>query len=65
MAMWRMVSRLSDKQLQAAFEYLLKTAPAPSDEQINPADRKEHIMIAAQCVALVLENRRKVREGEL
>jgi cytochrome c553 len=58
MAMWKMVSKLSDKQLQEAFAYLLRMQSGA--EQTDP-----HFTVAAQCIALVLENRRKVREGEL
>lgn len=52
---WKMVSRLTDQDLENAFAEMLRLAK-------NAAQPRDY-MTAAQCLALVIENRRAVRQG--
>jgi len=50
---WKMVQRIPTETLKKAFEFYCKCPDGQYDLQ------------AAQCIALVLENRRAYEEGEL
>ena len=49
---WQMVVKIPDETLQRAFEFYCRSPDGQYD------------LIAAQCIALILENRRAGREGK-
>lgn len=61
---WRMVSKLTDKQLEEAFAYFAGPYEPQIDHDGNIHSTEPHRLVAAQCIALVIENRRAVRQGE-